>query len=318
MKQFFIMMAITLLAACASKTIEPAPQGEYAPAIEIKDVPAEVKIIKVPEVLPLPGQLKPLPKKEEVTDKLDPEQVVQNAHAKALWQPGEGRYLNAVQTYPYAAGALYQLYTAPGHISDIALEPGETLQAVSAGDTVRWVIGDTLSGTQVHILVKPIEAGLTSNLVIVTDRRTYHLEMKSLPTTYMAAIGWTYPHTEMQMLKQRNINAQAAKNTSVATGVDPEKLNFAYAITGDKAEWRPHRAFDDGRQVYIEFPRDIAMGEAPPLFVLGADGKSIELVNYRMRGRYYVVDRLFRAAELRLGNDPQQKVRIIRKTGRHK
>ncbi|TIO48499.1 MAG: P-type conjugative transfer protein TrbG, partial [Mesorhizobium sp.] len=75
------------------------------------------------------------------------------------------------------------------------------------------------------------------------------------------------------------------------------------------------RAFDDGSKVYIEFPRRIDQGEAPPLFIVGADGSS-ELVNYRVRGNYYIVDRLFAAAELRLGTKRQQVIRISRIDGR--
>ncbi|MFC5797076.1 TrbG/VirB9 family P-type conjugative transfer protein [Sphingopyxis terrae] len=90
-----------------------------------------------------------------------------------------------------------------------------------------------------------------------------------------------------------------------------EHLDFGYAISGDKPAWRPLRAFDDGRQTWIEFPPDIATGEAPPLFVLGAEGEA-ELVNYRVAGHYYVVDRLFSAAELRLGGKKQKIVRITR------
>jgi type IV secretion system protein VirB9 len=90
-----------------------------------------------------------------------------------------------------------------------------------------------------------------------------------------------------------------------------DNLRFRYVITGDDPPWRPLRAFDDGNKVYIEFPARIDQGEAPPLFVVGTDGDS-DLVNYRVRGNYYVVDRLFAAAELRLGRDPQQVVRISR------
>ncbi len=71
------------------------------------------------------------------------------------------------------------------------------------------------------------------------------------------------------------------------------------------------RAFDDGRKVYIQMPSGTSQGEAPPLFVAGADGRP-NLVNYRVRGSYYIVDRMFGAAELRLGEDPQRIVRIIR------
>ncbi len=106
-------------------------------------------------------------------------------------------YINAIQVYPFTPGALYQVYAAVAQVTDIALEAGEKLVAVSAGDTVRWVVGDTTSGegatAQVHILVKPIGADLETNLVITTDRRTYHLELRSTDKTYMASVSWTYP-----------------------------------------------------------------------------------------------------------------------------
>ena len=93
-----------------------------------------------------------------------------------------------------------------------------------------------------------------------------------------------------------------------------DRLNFNYGIEGASPPWRPVRAFDDGTQVFIEFPPALESTEAPPLFVVGASG-DVELVNYRKRGRYYVVDRLFGAAELRLGAKRQQVVRIVRTGG---
>ncbi len=103
----------------------------------------------------------------------------------------------------------------------------------------------------------------------------------------------------------------------VATGVNISAMNFRYAISGDRAPWRPLRAFDDGRQVFIQFPSGIAQGEMPPLFVVGPEGKTSELVNYRIRDNYIIVDRLFAAAELRLGSGKhQQRVRISRSDGK--
>ncbi len=193
---------------------------------------------------------------------------------------------------------------------DIVLQPGETLSAVSAGDTVRWTVGNTTSGSganaQVHVLVKPFEPGLKTNLVILTDRRTYHLELVSTAHTAMAAVSWTYPADEL--IAQKKAAAVAAE--TIDTGIALGDLHFRYAVSGDDPPWRPLRAFDDGHRVYIEFSAHINEGEAPPLFVVGADGKS-DLVNYRVKGNYYVVDRLFAAAELRLGTDPQQVVRIM-------
>jgi type IV secretion system protein VirB9 len=158
-----------------------------------------------------------------------------------------------------------------------------------------------------HILVKPSAPGLSTNLVIATDRRVYHVELRSTPTAAMASISWTYPEDALIALRAR----QDAAELSVAPGVAVDALNFNYRIEGDSPDWRPLRAFDDGRQVFIEFPPGLAQGEAPPLFVVGEGGRA-ELVNYRVRGRYYVVDRLFAVAELRLGERRQQVVRIIR------
>jgi type IV secretion system protein TrbG len=240
---------------------------------------------------------------------------VEAANRASVLEPADDNYVGAVQVYPWAEGSLYRLYTAPGQVSDIALQPGETLVSVAAGDTVRWVIGDTSSGAgttrRTHVLVKPSAAGLSTNLVIATDRRVYHVELESTAHAAMASISWTYPDDALVALRG---GPQAAAAEPVAA-VAVDALDFDYRIEGDSPPWRPVRVFDDGRQLFIEFPPTIAGGEAPPLFVLGEHGRA-ELVNYRVRGRYYVVDRLFAAAELRLGEGHQQRVRIVRGPGR--
>jgi type IV secretion system protein VirB9 len=232
------------------------------------------------------------------------------ANRSAVREPSADDYLGAAQVYPWTEGALYRLYAAPGRVSDIALQPGETLVSVAAGDTVRWIVGDTASGAgaarRTHILVKPSAAGLSTNLVIATDRRVYHVDARSNADTAMASISWTYPEDALLALRG---TAPPADPPSLGVAVD--QLNFDYRIIGKKLPWRPIRAFDDGRQVFIEFPPTLAQGDAPPLFVTGEDGRA-ELVNYRIRGLYYVVDRLFAAAELRMGEKHQQVVRIVR------
>jgi type IV secretion system protein VirB9 len=235
------------------------------------------------------------------------------ANRAAVREPERDAYLNAVQVYPWSEGAIYRLYTAPERVSEIALQPGEALISVAAGDTVRWVIGDTTSGSgsgrRTHILVKPSAAGLETNLVITTDRRVYRVEVESNARSSMAGISWTYPQDALLALNRAEAAAAAAQ--PVAEGVAVEALNFDYSIGGDQPSWRPIRAFDDGRQVFIQFPASLGHGEAPPLFIVGQSGRS-ELVNYRLRGLYYVVDRLFSVAELRLGERRQQVVRITR------
>lgn len=253
------------------------------------------------------------PAAAQVRDTASPTARVSAANRAALREPSSAGYVHAVQVYPYSEGVLYRLYAAPERVTDIALQPGETVTSVAAGDTVRWTVGDTTSGSgeslRTHILVKPFSAGLRTNLVITTTRRAYHLQLESTPTTAMAAISWTYPQDELIALRRSQAAAAAAQ--PVASSLAVESLNFNYAISGDRPAWRPVRAFDDGRQTFIEFSPSIAVGEAPPLFVVGED-REASLVNYRVAGRYYVVDRLFGAAELRLGGKRQQIVRIER------
>ncbi|GAA4761829.1 P-type conjugative transfer protein TrbG [Stakelama sediminis] len=244
------------------------------------------------------------------------EQRVRAANHAATMEPLTGGYLGGVEFYPFNEGAIYQVFTAPGQVTDIALQPGEELVAVAAGDTVRWVIGDTTSGgsgsgkaKRTHVLVKPFTAGLSTNLVITTDRRTYHLTLTSTGHTAMSALSWSYPHDELIALRVAAEAARAAQ--PVASGLRPEQLHFGYVISGDKPAWRPLRAFDDGRQTFIEFPPSLGEGEAPPLFLVDSKGNA-QLVNYRLQGRYYVVDRIFDTAELRLGLKHQDVVRISR------
>lgn len=246
---------------------------------------------------------------------------VAGATRAATLQPGASGFVNAAHIFPFSEGAIFQAYVAPGLVTDIVLQPGEALIAVASGDTARWVIGDTTSGSgetrQTHVLVKPFSAGLVTNLVITTDRRAYHVRLTSTRGTALSSMRWTYPQDELLALRRRAEAAQAA--APIAAGFAVDQLNFNYRISGDKPGWRPLRAFDDGQRTMIEFPSTLGQGEAPPLFIVGADGKA-ELVNYRLRDRYYVVDRIFDAAELRLGLRKQQVVRIervgFRKAGR--
>ncbi|TIW93496.1 MAG: P-type conjugative transfer protein TrbG [Mesorhizobium sp.] len=238
---------------------------------------------------------------------------VENANIAARVEPRKEGYYNAIQIYPWSEGALYQIYAAPGQITNIALEPGESLTGagpIAAGDTARWIIGDTESGSgatrRVHVLVKPTRADITTNLVITTDRRTYMIELRSGEKPYMPSVAWVYPRV-------------ASQRTRIpATPIIPVRAarNYRYGLTGDRPPWRPVSVFDDGRRVYVAFPRGIVQGEMPPIFVIGSDGQP-EIVNSRVHQNIMIVDRLFGAAELRLGSgDRQQAVRIVRTDGR--
>ncbi|NIE81484.1 P-type conjugative transfer protein TrbG [Asaia sp. As-1742] len=318
---------LVLLSACAGQYRPPVIRYDDAVlATRLPDPPKPVQVVAVPQPLPLPGQLKPLPSRRSrhaVPDVADPTARVTQANLAARIQPTRAGFINAVQVYPYSAGALYQVYASPGDITDIMLQPGEKLVGsgpVAAGDTVRWIIGDTSSGAgttkRVHILVKPTRPDLTTNLIVNTDRRTYLAELRATPATYMASVSWDYPEDDLIALHRQD--SEAEEETPVATDLDLDDLHFRYAIQpvkGGTPPWLPSRAFDDGHKVYIAFPSGIGQGDLPPLFVLGADGGP-ELVNYRVRQNWMIVDRLFAAAELRLGDKTsEQRVRIVRTDG---
>ncbi len=317
MNRLILLMLAAAAAGCttgpgAGRSAAGTAPAVAVPATRIIEPPAEV--IAVPTPLPLPGQLKPIapPADREARAAVDanPAARVHAANAAARLEPDSDGYVNAIQVYPWTEGALYQVYTAPGQVTDLALAPGEQLVSLSAGDTVRWKVDDTESGSgparRAHVLVKPIAAGLVTNLIVATDRRVYHAELRSLPGAYMASVSWTYPE---EALAVRKGSAGPPDSGPAAAGIHPDQLEFGYRILGDRPAWRPVRVFDDGRRAFIQLPPGAAV--SPPLFLIGAEGE-VELVNYRVRGSYYVVDRLFDVAELRLGTDPQTVVRIER------
>lgn len=310
--------ALALTTACATTELEPIDSSAFVAAMPIEDdTEYPVEIVETAVPLPLPGQMKAI---ETVSSsRVSPRQAIEEGRTSALIEPSVDGYVNAIQVYPYTEGALYRLYASPGQVSDVALQPGEELVSVSAGDTVRWVVGDTISGSgntaRAHVLVKPISSGIRTNLMIATDRRTYHLELESVEGGYMAALSWRYPADELAGLTARNERAVAREAGSIGSGLTLEGLNFDYRMSGDSPAWKPVRVFDDGRQVFIQMPDNIMATDLPPLFVLGEDSDA-ELVNYRVRSNYYVVDRLFRAAELRLGTSNQTVVRISRQERR--
>jgi type IV secretion system protein VirB9 len=300
MKRCLAGLAVSIVLTGCAATRQPPPIAldEAVRAQALPELAKPLEVVAVPQPLPLPGQLLPLEPPEPPPEAVDPGARIAKANEDARVAPTRDGYLNAIQVWPYSDGALYQVYTSPGRVTAISLQEGEELIAVSAGDTVRWIVGDTTSASgtsqRVHVLVKPVRAPLRTNLLITTNRRVYLLELTATDKTWMASVSWNYPLDQLALLKRQAQRADAI--APVAEGIALERLAFHYDVSGDAPPWRPLRAFDDGARVYIQFPAGIAQGELPPLFVVGAAGGA-ELVNYRYRAPYYVVDRLFAAAD---------------------
>lgn len=222
------------------------------------------------------------------------------ANSAARQRPDREGFEAARYVYTYAPGAIFELVANPNFISTILLEEGETLNTIAAGDTSRWQVSEAIAegslGLRTLLLVKPAAVGLRTNIVLVTDRRTYLVEAVSQASeAYSAEIAWCYPDAEQ------------------STHTQGGALNFDYRVRvlrGPRPAWTPLRVFDDGRRTWIEFAEATQASELPPLFVITGEGA--ELVNYRIDGRRYMVDRVFDRAELRLGVRAPQIVRIER------
>ena len=268
----------------------------------VPEVPPRIEATIAPGALPA-FQQKVRPLAGEKDNDFKPANglsAIEAARKEALIASAPDGFLNATQYFAYEEGALYELHAASGFLSTIQLQPGEQLVNIAAGDTARWTIGDVASGGRTIVLVKPTRPDLTTNMVITTDKRVYLVEASSHDeTAYNAVIAWTYPFEDLSRQVAAIEAENAVRDDTVVVGVPVDQLDFDYEIDGDKPGWRPVRAFDDGSKTYIEFPRDLGTIEAPPLFLTDDDGSG-QLVNYRVKQNYYVVDRLFERAELRL------------------
>ena len=178
---------------------------------------------------------------------------------------------------------------SPLQVCDIELQGGEIVRDVLVGDTVRWKVEPATSGAAagqaIHLIVKPSEPDLVTSMVVTTSRRTYHIQLKSHPSQYMARIGFEYP--DDVSTKLADINARLEAGTAQGEDVPAEGLNFSYSVRG-RASWRPTRVYSDGQKTYIQFPRSISGQDAPVLFVVS--GGQNRIVNYRMKNDMMVVD----------------------------
>nr|WP_299502086.1 P-type conjugative transfer protein TrbG [uncultured Rhizobium sp.] len=203
---------------------------------------------------------------------------------------------------------------SPLQVCDIELQGGEIVRDVLVGDTVRWKVEPATSGAAggqaIHLIVKPSEAGLVTSMVVTTSRRTYHIQLKSHPSQYMARVGFEYPEEAATRLS--DINARIQTMTNSDGGVPPEQLAFAYSLSGS-APWKPKRVYSDGQKTYIQFPRTLSGQDAPVLFVVS--GGQNRIVNYRMKNDMMIVDYNIDKAVLVSGVGWRQQKITIRRGG---
>lgn len=209
---------------------------------------------------------------------------------------------------------------APLSVCDIELQEGEKIIGTPMiGDAARWEAKPALSGgalSQVsHVLIKPHENGLTTTMVVTTNRRTYHIKLVSSSKNWTPRVGFTYPDDIERQWQLYNAEATAnsERKTLPETRENIDSLNFDYEVSGS-ANWKPVRVYNDGLKTYIQMPATMAQTEAPALLVLGSDGEK-QIVNYRLKKDRFIVDQIFSKAVLIAGvGGSQDKVTITFKS----
>lgn len=220
-----------------------------------------------------------------------------------------------------------KLVCSPLRICDLELQAGESIHDVHAGDTTRWDIQPALSGVTPHVVVKPLAAGSETNIAIYTDRRVYHVELAASPNQHMPFVSFDYPEdrkARWQAMMAMNRQTQGdsglvAGSSEYEISANPGSLNFDYEVSKEgrffarrRIDWAPRRVFDDGEKTIIEMPRSILARELPILLVRDGDGKD-KIVNFRVKGQHFVVDRLFSRAVLVKGIGRTQERVLIEK-----
>jgi P-type conjugative transfer protein TrbG len=217
---------------------------------------------------------------------------------------------------------------APLYVCDLSLEAGEVVNDINIGDGVRWQITPATQGSGasaiIHVIIKPTDIGLVTNLVITTDRRAYTIKLVSRREDWMPKVSFFYPDAVQQQWSAYRTQQERQREAADPEPREarPADLDFAYDISGDSPAWRPVRVYSGGGKTYIQFPAGVRHGDLPALVALGDDSglfsePSKQLVNYRyVNGRFEVDKVLDRAALISGVGWDQLSVTIHRRGGR--
>lgn len=227
-------------------------------------------------------------------------------------------FVGGVQRFAWREGRVYEVWTAPLRVTTLTLAPGETVTAKAAGDTVRWQIGESVSGqgarARTHVLIKPLQSGLETNLVLTTSQRVYLLALRSGDAAaFNTAIAWDDGFDPAPPAGSPPLAELPSVDVSAVTPQGPLDARYRIEARGRAPRWAPTAVFNDGVRTFITLSPDAEIDEAPALFVRA--GGELQLANYRQAGGMLIVDRVFDEAELRLGGRRPQVVRIRRVEG---
>ena len=215
--------------------------------------------------------------------------------------------------YDFDADFTYEIYCQPYRVTDLILEPGEqVIEMPFLSEEKVWEIGAGVSknaniDTQ-HFFLKPAYSGLITSFIIITDKRVYHMLLKSFKDCYMTQVKWKYPNTMPFTLKTDAMQEHVNKLSKELNGVDPAFLSFDYKMSYSvfkKPYWLPTRVYDDGKHTYIVMNETVLHMTSPVLF-----NHKNERINYTVNKSLIVINELIEKVTMRVG---KEKVSIKKK-----
>ena len=222
------------------------------------------------------------------------------------------QFTNGTMYYDFDPDFTYEIYCQPYRVTDLILEPGEqVIEMPFLSEEKVWEIGAGVSrqngiDTQ-HFFLKPAYSGLITSFILITDKRVYHLLLKSYKDCYMTQVKWKYPNT-MPFTIKTDAMEEINKLSKETTGVDPAFLSFDYKMSYSvfkKPYWLPTRVYDDGKHTYITMNETVLHMTSPVLF-----NERNERINYSVNKNLIVINELIEKVTLRVG---KEKVTIKKK-----
>lgn len=213
---------------------------------------------------------------------------------------GSGTSANCIQrTFNYEKNSQYPLYCRVGYITTIYLESGENVEYIAGGDVQRWTIdigqAGTNDGSVEVVVIKPFDIGIKTNLMVNTNLRSYQFLLNSTTSQYNAVVRFNYP----KGLAPANA-AIAVNKYSNPSSNNLANMNYGYYWNSKNLYWAPSEVYDNGHQTFIHMKDGLRHQDAPVLMGEDSSTGELQVINYRVDGNYYIVDRLITSVVLRL------------------
>jgi type IV secretion system protein VirB9 len=198
----------------------------------------------------------------------------------------------------YDEGRVYRVEGRPKVQATIRFGEDETIENVAIGDSNAWQV--TPNKRANLLFVKPLLARVSTNMTVVTDKRTYLFDLVASPVARpLYVLSFRYPDAPKSQADTSAQLAQAAPpEADPAATVDPALLNFAWTKSGNK-KLLPENIFDDGEATFLSWPEGRAV---PAILVTNSEGTEGP-VNFSVRGTTIVIEGVPAQLVLRSGKD---------------